>query len=152
MKSKLEGGQLPFFAYGTLLPGQRNFFVWGGAIIAQEQAVLANGRLIDLGSYPMLLEEGEATIQGMLLTVAPAKYMTVLSRLDILEGFDPTRPTEPGYRRVMRQVRGQQGCWHTAWVYIGQGIRRDDLPTIPNGDWASYAAQKWPLFRGASQK
>jgi gamma-glutamylcyclotransferase (GGCT)/AIG2-like uncharacterized protein YtfP len=35
--------QLPFFVYGTLLPGQPNAHLWAGAVVAQEVRV-GNGR------------------------------------------------------------------------------------------------------------
>ena len=103
VKSKQE--LLPFFVYGTLLPGQPNAYLWGEAVAAQQTAVLPNGRLYDLGSFPMLVEEGEESVQGMLIWVRPAEYTAVVASLDELEGYDPAQPLASAYRRVRRAVQ-----------------------------------------------
>jgi gamma-glutamylcyclotransferase (GGCT)/AIG2-like uncharacterized protein YtfP len=53
---------LPFFVYGTLLPGQPNYPLWAAAIRSEQPATLPNGRLYDmaqlgLGHYPLLVED-----------------------------------------------------------------------------------------------
>ena len=64
MSMKSTPRLLPFFVYGTLLPGQPNAHLWGDGIVAQQNATLANGRLYDLGAFPMLVEEGEEKVVG----------------------------------------------------------------------------------------
>ena len=47
--------QLPFFVYGTLLPGQPNDDLWGDGIAQVETAVLDDSHIYDMGYYPMLV-------------------------------------------------------------------------------------------------
>jgi gamma-glutamylcyclotransferase (GGCT)/AIG2-like uncharacterized protein YtfP len=135
-------GYLPFFVYGTLLPGQPNAFLWGEAIVSQEVGWLANGRLYDLGSFPILLEEGADSVQGMVIGVAQEQYAEVMARLDELEGYDPEQPDKAGYRRAEREVVLENGRWQTAWVYIGQGIKTNGLTSVPGGNWVSYITNR----------
>lgn len=149
MRSKPSEERLPFFVYGTLLPGQPNAAVWEEAIVVQETAVLPGGHLYDMGSFPMLVvvEEETAVVVGKLIQVAATAYETVLARLDALEGYDPQTPAAAGYRRVARQVlvknddaeRGQNGRF--AWVYVGQETAVRDLMPLPEGDWVAYSAK-----------
>ena len=129
---------LPFFVYGTLLPGQPNYALWADAIRAAEEAWLENGRLYDLGRYPMLVETEGGRVQGLLVTVDPEQYPAVLARLDWLEGYNPEAPAHFGYRRVARSVCLAGGRVAQAWVYVGQIDYGAALPVVPNGDWLAY--------------
>lgn len=152
LKPKIDEDRLPFFVYGTLLPGQPNATLWGESVIKIEVASLANACLYDMGSYPMLVEGGEAAVSGRVIQVAGGTYEAVLARLDALEGYDPQNPDGFGYRRVAREVRvendspapGQNGrslgvC--KAWVYVGQQTAVRGLMPIPDGDWIAYSAK-----------
>lgn len=139
MKSKTEKERLPFFVYGTLLPGQPNAVLWGESIVAQETAVLVGGCLYDMGFFPMLVEEAEAVVTGMVNHIAQTEYKAVMARLDALEGYDPQNPDVFGYQRVMREVRLSNGRSLTAWVYVGQKTAVRGLSPIPGGDWAAYS-------------
>ena len=134
----IESSNRPFFVYGALLPGQPNYYVWGQAVLSEEQADLANGRLYDLGYYPMLIESGDKPVRGMLVEVAESEYAAVLARLDFLEGYDPAQPEACAYRRVRRNVRGVSGCVQSAWVYIGHPQYVVGKPAISGGDWLAY--------------
>jgi gamma-glutamylcyclotransferase (GGCT)/AIG2-like uncharacterized protein YtfP len=133
-----ESSNRPFFVYGTLLPGQPNYYVWGQAVVSEEQAVLANGRLYDMGHYPMLIEIGDRPVRGMLVDVAESEYAAVLARLDYLEGYDLAQPATCAYRRVRRKISGVSGCVRTAWVYIGRPQYVVGKPAISGGDWLVY--------------
>ncbi|MBK8989422.1 MAG: gamma-glutamylcyclotransferase [Chloroflexi bacterium] len=135
---------LPFFVYGTLLPGQPNAYLWQEAVAGQQTAVLPNGRLYDLGAFPMLVQEGEESVRGVLLQIEAEQYQQVLDRLDALEGYDPTRPDASAYRRVKCLVTGADGRLYTAWVYLGHTAAQPDMKPIPGGDWAAYAAATFP--------
>ena len=141
MKSKLSEERLSFFVYGTLLPGQPNAFLWQSSVTRQQTAVLANGRLYDMGSYPMLVEEGDGLVYGMINYVIEAEYNAVMARLDHLEGYDPAQPNGFGYRRVVREVQVANGRSLRAWVYIGLQTAVPGMNPIPGGDWAVYAAK-----------
>ncbi len=137
-----ESETLPFFVYGTLLPGQPNYALWADAIVAEERAWLEHGRLYDVGRYPMLVEAGDGRVCGRLIIVDPDRYQAVLARLDWLEGFNPKRPEQSDYQRVAREVRLADGRAARAWVYAGKIQRVSALPVVPDGDWAAYARHK----------
>ncbi len=111
---------LPFFVYGTLLPGQPNFILWEQAILEIVPASLGHARLHDMGHYPMMVEEPGATISGAVITVRPDQYRAVMERLDFLEGYDPALPDEGEYRRVKRIARLNTGLPQAVWVYAGR--------------------------------
>mgnify|MGYP001293351242 CR=1 FL=1 len=131
----------PFFVYGTLLPGQPNFFLWGADIIAMESAVFHGARLYDMGYYPMLVTAVPSeTVQGMIITVNPAHFESVVQQLDELEGYDPYQPEESGYRRRVVEVVLADGGFQRAWVYLGDTAHVQDKPVIVGCSWAAYTA------------
>ena len=134
--------QLPFFVYGTLLPKQPNYYLLDDFVISLEPAILPNGRLHDFGHYPMLIEGDERVVQGMVVTVSPEAYDTVLQQLDVLEGYDPANVASSFYLRVVRTVELGNGRCESAWVYVGRSETVKDLPIVPNGDWAKHIAHK----------
>ncbi len=140
-----ENKRLPFFVYGTLLPNQPNFFLWGSDITAMEPATFIGGRLFDMGYYPMLVTAvSNETVQGMAITVDPAQYEAVTQRLDELEGFDPENPEKSGYQRQVVEVVLANGRSQKAWAYIGDVQFIQDKPSVSGGSWAAYAAQHQP--------
>jgi gamma-glutamylcyclotransferase (GGCT)/AIG2-like uncharacterized protein YtfP len=141
-RSKQDVQRLPFFVYGTLLPGQPNAVLWRELAVNVEKAQMSNGRLHDMGGYPMLVEAGTESVKGQLITLAPDFYPVVMARLDLLEGFDPVRQNTIGYRRVVREVYVENGRTCPAWVYVGQLDLVNGRVLIPNGDWVTYIAQK----------
>lgn len=140
MDVKSTPDPLPFFVYGTLLPGQPNAHLWGDGLVAEQAARLPNGRLYDCGAFPMLVEEGEEAVSGSLIAVQPELYPAILARLDALEGYDPAEPNASAYRRVSRDVITADGRRQTAWVYVGHAAALPGMAPIPGGDWRRYAA------------
>ncbi|VAW43611.1 hypothetical protein MNBD_CHLOROFLEXI01-4000 [hydrothermal vent metagenome] len=138
--SKAE--QTPFFVYGTLLPNQPNFPIWGSAILNMEAAQFHGGRLHDMGFYPMVIAAKAATVQGMVIMVAAASYRTIQQQLDVLEGYDPANQAGSAYRRQRAQVVMANGRFQPAWIYRGQPQFVKDKPIVANGDWTTYAASK----------
>ncbi len=136
------GTDVPFFVYGTLLPDQPNAPLWDGQVVSQAAAVLENGRLYDMGHFPMMIAEAGSTVQGMVLTIQPDAYQDVLAKLDELEGYTPDDPQSCAYQRVCIEVRLKNGRKVQAWVYQGQPQFVVGRPPIPHGDWATYAASK----------
>lgn len=134
--------QYSFFVYGTLLPGQPNFYLWGSAIVQMEEAQFNGGRLYDMGFYPMAVAAKTALVQGMIITVTPVHYEAILQRLDELEGFDPASPADSAYQRQQVQVIVANGRFQPAWIYMGQPQFVKNKPIITDGSWAAYAAQK----------
>lgn len=132
---------LPFFVYGTLLPDQPNFFLWGEDIAQMEPATFYGGRLYDMGFYPMLIAAEAATaVHGQLITPHPAQYEAVCQRLDALEGYDPEQPELSDYQRKQVEVVGGDGRSQSAWVYLGQPEFVVDKAEVPGGSWAAYVA------------
>lgn len=132
----------PIFVYGTLLPGQPNAYLWARAVLSQEPAVLENGRLYDMGFYPMLVETPGERVKGVALTLNPASYAAVLANLDELEGYNPQNPAQSAYRRECREVVLENGRRLHAWVYVGQPHHINGQMPVAGGDWAAYAAVK----------
>ena len=137
-RSALE--QIPFFVYGTLIPGQPNDHLWGEGIRRVETAVFAHGKLFDMGTYPMLVEGGAGIVQGKLISVANGSYEEILARLDYLEGYAPEQPTASGYRRVKREVITLSGRSVLSWVYVGRLDQAGGFELIPGGKWVTYSA------------
>lgn len=128
---------LPFFVYGTLLPGEENFRLWREAIQDIKPATLAGARLYDLGEFPMVVEDGEGEVRGMAGWVSPSSYDAALSLLDMLEDVHLPYPIGYAYRRLPRIVRLAGGSTVAAWVYLGN-------PAVVAGrqpiglDWKTY--------------
>ncbi len=131
--------QLPFFVYGTLLPGQPNYPLWSAAIARARPAVFPHGQLFDLGGYPMLIEGGEGQVQGLVVDIRPEPYPAILKRLDILEGLQPgNTPVDAPYRRAGRLVRLEGGKKVESWVYLGHPGYTTGREIIPGGSWPQY--------------
>lgn len=140
--------QLPFFVYGTLLPDQPNFTLWGQEIAQMTPAKFLGGKLYDMGYYPMLVATQTAdTVQGMVITPHAAKYEAVQQRLDALEGYDPNKPELSGYRRRAVDVILANGRSQTAWAYLGQPELVTNKPMVADGDWAAHAVQNQPFLQ-----
>ncbi|MCP4425181.1 MAG: gamma-glutamylcyclotransferase, partial [Chloroflexi bacterium] len=109
-----------------------------------------NGRLYDMGGYPMLVEGEGGLVKGEIVTVPDGRYTAVLARLDALERYNPTQPQAPGYRRLARKAVLTDSRSLTAWAYVGQEALVDGRPLVENGDWATYVEanrdrrQTWP--------
>ncbi|MGW8888037.1 gamma-glutamylcyclotransferase family protein [Streptomyces sp. NPDC055749] len=131
-------GELPFFVYGTLLPGQRNHDRFLDGRTAGERPALLPGALLYEGpGYPYAIE-GHGTVHGALVTAAPGAYGELLGLLDELEGYlGPGHPRNL-YERVARDVR-VEGTTTAAWVYLAgaavtRSLRTGGTP-IPGGNW-----------------
>jgi len=129
---------LPFFVYGTLLPGQPNEELWEGSIINVETAFLDNSCIYDMGFYPMLVSQNDGVVTGKLITVYELAYEKILSRLDALEEFDPSQPERSTYLRRQRRVRTITGREANAWVYEGDLDLVNEMSQIASGDWLEH--------------
>jgi gamma-glutamylcyclotransferase (GGCT)/AIG2-like uncharacterized protein YtfP len=129
MTPRLRAGDL-VAAYGLLRPqfsGLDRLNV--RARVRVRGACRIPGRLIDLGSFPGLLES-EGEVAGDLLQLLDAG---VGDLLDAFEDFDRSDAEASVYRRVRRRlVRPQM----EAWVYLWNGPT-DAGPVVPGGDWLS---------------
>ncbi len=133
----------PFFVYGTLISGQPNDFYWEDCIGTAEPAYFPNGRLFDMGSFPMLLEGDGGQIQGQLMVpvkgLSEDKYQLLVQRLDRLENYDPEDVDNSPYYRVLRTVFLENDQSVLAWVYLGRPSYTVGRPKISSGDWVSHS-------------
>ncbi|SHL03909.1 gamma-glutamylcyclotransferase family protein [Actinacidiphila paucisporea] len=131
--------RLPFFVYGTLLPGERNHGLLTGRTRSWTPAVLPGALLFDGPGYPFAVADpaGEGRVHGEAVEIAEEMYDAVVADLDRLETYVPGDPANR-YERVRRAVRGERGEAE-AWVYLaGPALGRDLLASagpIPGGDW-----------------
>ena len=149
MTDPQQPSHLPFFVYGTLLPGERNHPLIDARVRAWTPAELP-GALLFHGSgrpypYPYALPDpdGAGTVRGEVAEIVPGAYDEVLADLDLLEGCTPGSPVGR-YERVLRQVRTAAGPV-PAWVYlatphVAEALLRSGA-RIDGGDWRGRAGR-----------
>jgi gamma-glutamylcyclotransferase (GGCT)/AIG2-like uncharacterized protein YtfP len=124
----MTNNQYPFFVYGTLRPGERNYFLVERAVVEIQPAEMAGLELWDMGR-----------LRGDLLTLDPAHYEKALADMDLLEQVNPATPTDPGglYWRARRTIilPGCGGTPPVAWVYLADPARARQGTRIRGGDW-----------------
>jgi gamma-glutamylcyclotransferase (GGCT)/AIG2-like uncharacterized protein YtfP len=130
--------QLPFFVYGTLLPGEINHDLFlRGRTQREERGRLSGAVLYDGPGYPYAVEERGGVVHGELVTALPGEYDELLVALDRLEEYAPADPRSL-YERVEREVAGDSGAVR-AWVYVAApavAVRlRARGKLIESGDW-----------------
>ena len=133
---------LPFFVYGTLLPGQPNYRLWGDSISRMEYGRIKDCQLFDMGAYPMMGESKEKYVHGMLVFVIPEHTNEMIIKIDELEGYDPEKHGESAYNREMREVELESKKTVTVWVYLGHKKYIDQERPVPGGKWAKPVARK----------
>lgn len=127
------------FVYGTLLSRSRDpigrDIRWrlSRHCLTRRPAKIP-GLLFDLGGYPGWIAQPASNrrVYGEVLLLNDC--MDVFSWLDPYEDFDPSRPEEGEYTRVVRQVMVGQSQQIGAWVYGYRG-GLDDKHLIPGGSW-----------------
>ena len=140
--------QLPFFVYGTLLPGQPNDGYWEDQILRSTPAVLSSVELYAFPNFPMMVKSDNSSSQvmGQVIQVNPECYTNILMELDSLENYDPADHDNSPYQRVERAVQTINGNEVLAWTYIGQPLLVKGLPQIPNGDWLTYTSESFDFI------
>lgn len=133
---------LPFFVYGSLLPGQLYAHLWGDGIARQQPAWLPHGRLYDAGPYPIVCDNEPGRVYGLLTIVKEAAYTAVRQRLDALEGYFPDQLQASDYWRVARQVQLEDGMAVEAWIYVAPPHFQAQLPWVQSGDWVAHLQQR----------
>ncbi|MGW9304241.1 gamma-glutamylcyclotransferase family protein [Streptomyces cyaneofuscatus] len=155
--------ELPFFVYGTLLPGEPNHDLFlRGRTSGERAAVLPRALLYDGPGYPYAID-GHGRVHGTLLTAAPGVYGELLGLLDHLEEYlGPGHPRNL-YERVVREVElpgeggaaegeegepgeaegepGEEPPATRAWVYLAAAAVTRSLRTsgsvIAEGRWVT---------------
>ncbi|MFN2106585.1 MAG: gamma-glutamylcyclotransferase family protein [Candidatus Promineifilaceae bacterium] len=142
MSSEATSEPLPFFVYGTLLPGQPNAFLWQDTIRALEYAQISDCCLYDLRQFPVMVNQKGYTVHGLLVWVADEHFSHVLEDLDFFEGFHPGRPQKSNFRRVKVQAAARDGRTVIAWAYMGHKRHVQGHLIIESGDWAQHVAAR----------
>jgi gamma-glutamylcyclotransferase (GGCT)/AIG2-like uncharacterized protein YtfP len=130
-------GLLKVFVYGTLKPGEVNYLKYcSGKVLNQERAV-TQGQLFALPMGYPAMTLGNSPVHGYLLSFTDFQ---VLSKLDELEGYQPTRQISQNlYNRQEIDIFNLQGQpLGLAWVYLMAKERVCQLGGIhqTNGSWS----------------
>jgi gamma-glutamylcyclotransferase (GGCT)/AIG2-like uncharacterized protein YtfP len=107
------------FVYGTLRSDSGHEL---SGLLARHalrrSAARVRGRLFDLGSYPgMVPDAGSGFVTGELYVVKPEEWDALISVLDRYEGCGPDDPEPHEYRRVIVEVRTEDGTV-ASWAYV----------------------------------
>lgn len=134
-----EPAPLPskFFFYGTLMQGQSRGPIvksLGGRVIAR---ATIPGRLVDLGSYPGLVDLGspKSLVHGELVRFS--NVSAAMEEFDAIEGFRGFEKTGSLYGRTWVAVQDESEKVHHAWTYHFQREWRK-ANIIPSGDWREH--------------
>jgi gamma-glutamylcyclotransferase (GGCT)/AIG2-like uncharacterized protein YtfP len=128
------------FVYGTLMAG---FDRRKRAGIDTRMRFLGRGwiaaALYDLGLFPAAVPAPDRRAAGELYEVVDD--VSVLAKLDEIEGYRPDEPETSLYQRSLVTVTLESGAEETAWVYfynapLGQG------QLIESGDYLSHLRVK----------
>ena len=151
--------RLPFFVYGTLLPGHHNykrFFdktkpVGHQTVVLPEHALIGTERsgfpymaaLRDMPAWvwPLVTQH---TVKGMLLTFDDADFDTIRRELDMLEGV-PDHYDRKIVEVDARTTGSTKPSLIRAWTYYAPAALVKALlpyPFIPNGDWDSFEKKR----------
>lgn len=134
--------RLPFFLYGTLLPGESNHALLHGRALSWAAAELPGALLFHGPGYPYAVADpaGSGVVRGELAELvvdAAGEYAEVLAALDRLEEYAPGDPANLYERRAVT-VHGERGQAR-AWTYfaadrIARELLRSGEP-VAGGDW-----------------
>lgn len=137
------------FVYGTLMHaaaasrlGAEQRARLAAAGVWRGPATLA-GRLLDKGSYPMLVaptDHGDVVHGEVYELEAPD---AVFRWLDPYEGIPAGRTEGDEYARVSRRARLADGTEVAVWVYVCAAAPAG-LPEVPGGRWLPAAPQPIP--------
>jgi len=133
---------LPFFAYGTLIPDQPNYYLWEKSIINKEAGFIKNYQLFDMGHYPMIVESKGNNVEGILIEIKEEDYENITKIIDNLEGYEPEKHGNSAYTREIRQIDLENGDVRDAWIYIGSEdyIKKENI--VKGGNWVKHIKLK----------
>lgn len=125
------------FVYGTLKPGELNYQHYCASKVLEAKRAIAFGKLFALPlGYPAMTS-GKSLVRGFLLSFADT---TILGKLDLLEGFDPSKPAlQNEYNRQLIETYNPAFvCFGLAWVYLMTPKQVQYLSGVflPDGWWS----------------
>lgn len=135
------------FVYGTLRPGGSNHGLLEGTADRAELAHADGLSLWATRGFPYAAPDPGtgARITGTLCWITGRAWIDALSRLDMLEGYDPARESDSHYLRRCWPVTTVDGDRVEAWLYLaGPRVNLNALPLIPGGDWLHQPATHRP--------
>lgn len=124
---------LPVFVFGTLRPGNGNAVTWHdtGKARYDDEALLANHRLVTNGFFPYCLpSEGDTTVGTLIFPKNPTwAWRSMIAAMDMLEGV----PAH--YTRQMVTVHTPDGSL-PAWYYVPEHWEMyANLTPVPENNW-----------------
>tara|TARA_B100001750_G_scaffold23853_1_gene15927 strand:- start:69 stop:536 length:468 start_codon:yes stop_codon:yes gene_type:complete len=134
--------RLPFFAYGTLIPDQPNYYLWKDSIANTKKGIVKNYELFDMGHYPMIIQSEGNNVHGMLMYIENEDYNKITKIIDNLEGYNPENHGSSAYNRELRNIELENGELEKAWIYIGSEEYVKKKNTIKNGNWVKHISKK----------
>ena len=135
------------FVYGTLRPGGSNHGLLEAAVSDMQLAHADGLSLWATRGFPYAAPDAStgARITGTLCWITGRAWIDALSRLDMLEGYDPAREASSHYLRRRSPVTTADGDRVEAWLYLaGPRVNINALPLIPGGDWLHQPATHRP--------
>ena len=133
---------LPFFAYGTLIPDQPNYYLWKDSIVNTKNGIIKNYELFDMGHYPMIVESERNNVHGMLMYIKDKDYEKITKIIDNLEGYNPENHGSSAYNREMRDIELNSGELVKAWIYIGSEEYVKKETVVKDGNWVKHISKK----------
>jgi gamma-glutamylcyclotransferase (GGCT)/AIG2-like uncharacterized protein YtfP len=115
------------FVYGTLRRGERNHAQMGRSRFVRSVATAPRYRLVDLGSYPALLEGGDMAVHGELYEVDD-QHLPQLDAFEDVPSLYERRPLE-------LEVPGLD-----ALGYVMRPETAGEASPIASGDWCARQA------------
>jgi gamma-glutamylcyclotransferase (GGCT)/AIG2-like uncharacterized protein YtfP len=127
--------------YGTLRPGQSNYYNFLEGRTERERTVTLKGFRMYAGmGFPYVVQtDTDETIVADLIDLRAADYDETVRGLDMLEGYrGPGKNNH--YDRVLVTVEDVDGTEVQAWIYVAhKSLHRDiaeNLPVLAGGDWS----------------
>ena len=127
-------GDQDFFAYGTLMRGQRNHAHLAGCVYVGPAR--ARGQILDLGAYPGLVRWRGAWTTGEVYRIAADRLVDTLARMDRLEGYSGDRDSPENLFVRSRVQLENFGGVRIATTYFWAGEHRG--PLITAGSWRGW--------------
>ncbi|HEV8247592.1 MAG TPA: gamma-glutamylcyclotransferase family protein [Polyangiaceae bacterium] len=115
-------GPIRLFAYGSLLPGERDHDLMAGAELIGPVRTRASYALIDLGVYPALIASGRVSVAGKLYHIDAKRRFAIDVRKECPVLFQRTsvvlEDDSEAEAYVMReeQVRGKRRIANGDWL------------------------------------
>jgi len=134
--------RLPFFVYGTLIPGQPNYYLWKDSIVTTKKGLIKNYQLFDMGHYPMITESNGKNVSGMLMYIKTEDYDQMTKIIDNLEGYNPEKHGSSAYNREIREIELEDGKLEKAWIYIGSEKYIKKENAVKDGNWVKHVSEK----------